>query len=386
MNNQAQPITKTQLAVFLGIRMVINTMHRMVYPFLPVLARGMGVDLETFALAITFRAAAGGLSPFLSMFTENTSRRRGMLFGLILFLLGIGIFLVAPFFYGFVVLLILVTVGKYILDPAMQAYVGDIVPYEKRGQIIGILEIGWSLGFIVGVPVVGYLISIWGWKIPFPILFVLGILSVVAILKLIPDIPPTSVGRTPITNLLSVLRSKQAVAGLLTGFAMSAGNEMVNLVFGVWLEDAFAVKIGVLGATALVIGGAELVGEISVSGLSDRIGKKRSVGGGLLVGVAAATGMLLMRNSLVGAIIGLFIFYLAFEFALVSCISMMTELLPEARATLMGVNIAALSLGRAFAALIATQIYGLGIAASILGVGIFNILGLLALARIHEDS
>lgn len=34
-----------QTVAFALIRTVVNTMHRMVYPFLPVFSRGLGVDL-----------------------------------------------------------------------------------------------------------------------------------------------------------------------------------------------------------------------------------------------------------------------------------------------------------------------------------------------------
>ena len=38
-------------------RLVLNTGHRMVYPFLPTFARGLGVDLEAIALMVTARSA-----------------------------------------------------------------------------------------------------------------------------------------------------------------------------------------------------------------------------------------------------------------------------------------------------------------------------------------
>jgi len=44
-----------QLVIFMLIRTIFNTMHRMVYPFLAVFARGLGVDLTTFSFVITAR-------------------------------------------------------------------------------------------------------------------------------------------------------------------------------------------------------------------------------------------------------------------------------------------------------------------------------------------
>ena len=44
------------LPAFTLIRMVFNTLHRMVYPFLSIFARGLGVDLTTISYALPARS------------------------------------------------------------------------------------------------------------------------------------------------------------------------------------------------------------------------------------------------------------------------------------------------------------------------------------------
>ena len=68
----------------------------------------------------------------------------------------------------------------------MQAYLGDRVPYEKRGLPLALTELSWSLSFIIGVPLTGFLISKYGLTSPFPWLAGLGLLA------LIPPIPPAA--------------------------------------------------------------------------------------------------------------------------------------------------------------------------------------------------
>ena len=41
----------------------------------------------------------------------------------------------------------------------MQAYVGDAVPYERRGRVMSLLEISWSLSWFVGIPIAGFVIA-----------------------------------------------------------------------------------------------------------------------------------------------------------------------------------------------------------------------------------
>lgn len=148
-----------QIAVLAAIRLVFNTAHRMVYPFLRVFAAGLGVDLNTMALAMSARSVSGMLGPFLATVADSRGRRTGMLLGLGLFVTGMLAPLIWPVFPAFVLLLILTTVGYMVFIPTMQAYLGDRVPYRQRGKVLGLTELSWSLSFMLGMPLVQVLIA-----------------------------------------------------------------------------------------------------------------------------------------------------------------------------------------------------------------------------------
>jgi predicted MFS family arabinose efflux permease len=193
------------------------------------------------------------------------------------------------------------------------------------------------------------------------VLALLGGLGIAALLVLMPaDRVPKSEQPGMRRNMRQVLTYRPAVAGMLLGLSLSAANEMVNLVFGVWMEEAFGLKIAALAAASAILGLAELAGEGLVGGLSDRLGKPRSVGIGLALNCLAVLILSMLGDSLPVTLIGLFFFYITFEFLMVSSLPMMTEVLPPARATLMALYIASLSLGRAAGDLIAPNLYRLG--------------------------
>jgi predicted MFS family arabinose efflux permease len=382
-----------QVLAFTGTRTVLNTMHRMVYPFLPAFQRGLGVDLAALSLALTLRSLAGASGPLLASIADSRGRKAGMVTGLTLFIAGVGLVAIWPVYQAFLIALILAMVGKYIFDPSMQAYLGDRVSYERRGLVLAVTEVGWSFSFILGVPLMGLLIARYGWGSPFPLLALLGILALGLLSWLLPQDPPPADGRVGLLGNMGVVwASRAALAGLSMSLLVSAANEVINLVFGVWLEDSFGLKISALGAVAIVIGLSELGGESLVGGLTDRLGKVRSLTIGLLLNSLAALALSYLGQTTLGALVGLFLFYITFEFSLVSSIPLMSEILPTARATLMGMNIAAVSIGRAFGALIASPIYSFGLASeglpnllpSALAVGLLNLLALLALRRIKD--
>jgi predicted MFS family arabinose efflux permease len=87
-----------------------------------------------------------------------------------------------------------------------------------------------------------------------------------------------------------------------------------------------------------------------------------------------------------GAIAGLFLFYLAFEFADIAIISIMNGLIPEARATLMGANVAAMSLGRMLGNLMAPFLFAVGFWLNSVAAIVLTLLALLALTGIKEKT
>lgn len=371
---------RLHIIAFIAVRTVLNTLYRMVYPFLPSLARGLGVDLQTLSLAITARAAAGSLGPLLASIADSRGRKAGILFGLLLFIAGVSLVVFWPVYPAFFLALILTAMGKYTFDPSIQAYLGDRVPYQRRGLAMAATELSWSLSFIVGVPLAGFLMARGGWMAPFPLLLILGLLSFAGLAFLLPPDQAVNRNRSGLaSNLRTVFTSPAALAGLSLAMLVSIANEVVNLVFGVWMEDSLGLMLAGLAGASAVIGISEFGGESLVGALSDRLGKARSVGLGLILNSLAALALPILGRSVTGALAGLFLFYITFEFTLVSSIPLMTEILPGARATMMATNVASLSLGRAVGAQLASRLYLLGFPVNAAAAVLFNLLALLAL-------
>jgi DHA1 family inner membrane transport protein len=353
---------KLQVLVFIVIRIIMNTSVRMVYPFLPVIGRGLGVDIGMLSRSIMLRSASGVFGPFLATIADTRGRKTGMVMGLLLFTLGMALMLVQPSFVTFTMMLIFSVLGIFAFLPSMQAYLGDKVPYDRRGLVLALTEFSWSLAFILGIPLVGFLIVRGSWLAPFPFFTITGGIAVAVIAWMLPGDKPAGDGsRQMWKNLGNVFTFTPALAGIAMGLTFSVANELVNLMFGVWLEGNFGVQISALAAASVVIGVSELAGEGLVGGTTDRIGKRRSVAIGLIFNCIVAAFIPFLGSSLVGALVGLFFFYLTFEYTIVSAIPLMTEIMPAVRATMMAAFISSTSIGRAVGDWIAPSLYQFGI-------------------------
>src|SRR4030065_2359042 len=194
MNALSRPLRWQILAIVI-VRLVFNTMHRMIYPFLSHFARGLGVDLNTMSYALMARSLTGFFSPLLASVADSRGRKFGMLFGLLLFWLGGSVVVFWPTYPVFAISLVVSTTGYLVFIPSMQAYLGDHVPYAQRALVMALSELAWSISAIVGVPLVGFLISRQGWLAPFPLLVLLGLLSLGLLWRLLPRDPAVATRR-----------------------------------------------------------------------------------------------------------------------------------------------------------------------------------------------
>jgi len=349
----------TRLAALVSARTALNSAYRMIHPFLPAIARGLGVSLADVALIVSVRSLLGLFSPPLGSISDRLGRKIALLIGLALFAASLIVVAVWPVYPVFFAAMILVMVGKLIFDSAMYALIGEQVAYARRGLAIAVAEMSWSLAFLIGMPALGFMIERFGLRSPFPILAALGLVMAYVLWRILPADAPHPDKHLPplIDNLRIVVSHPVALAGISVGLLISMANELVFIVYGDWMERTFDLSISALGVASAVIGFAELGGEGLVAGLVDRIGKKRSVVIGAALSAATCLVLPLVGATLPGALIGLFLFFVTFEFTLVGSIPMMTELVPDARATLMAGNAAGISLGRALGALIGPLIF-----------------------------
>ncbi|KAF0111254.1 MAG: major facilitator superfamily protein [Chloroflexi bacterium] len=350
-----------RVGLFTTSRMVVNTASRMIYPFLAVFAAGLNVEIAVISMAMAVSMATSAVGPFIAPIADRRGRRTGMLIGMAIFLAGVFSVSLFPSVTTFFIAIILVNLGNNIFLPALQAYIGDHTPYAKRGAYLAVTELSWALSFIMLVPLAGFMLENSTWNMPFIGLSVLGTLMTALIWILVPkDAPVEMEPLTILSDIKKVLVYMPAVMGMLMGAALITGNELVNVVFGVWMQDSFGLQIAALGAASVIIGISELGGEGIAALIADRLGKERSIAFSLLANGLWVVTLPWLGKSLPGAFAWLFVFYLTFEVAIVCSLPLMTEVMPKARATMMALFIAALSLGRALGDVVAPHLYAGG--------------------------
>jgi len=351
----------TQLGALTTARLFLNTGIRVIYPFVPAIARGLGVGTADITRLITMRNATGFFSPLFGPLSERHGRK--IVLSGAMFIFGIACLLVVirPTYWVLGLTLILIGVAKIIYDPAMQAHVGDTVPYGQRGRAIAITEYSWALALLIGAPAVGFAIQKWGWQSPFIWLGFLGLGSIIFLLWAIPKSSQNK-DRTRFTFRTSLQFVKQypvVIYAIIYMTLLTLANEMLFIVFGTWMEDSFQLDLAGLGIAAAVIGVAEITGETIAGWSVDRFGKRPII---IFTGSCCALANFLLpyaSGTIWMAMIMLFIVFICFEITIVGGMPLMTELVPNARAVVMSLVAAAGALGRTVGAFLGVLVWDL---------------------------
>lgn len=344
-------------------RTTLNISFRMAYPFLPIIARGLGVPLEVAAGLVALRSTVGFASLAVGPLADRYRRRTLILIAVAVFTVGALIAAVWPQYLPFALGFLAMGLAKIIFDPTSTAYLSDRLPYAQRGRVLGLFELPYSLAALIGVPLVGLTIQRWGWQAPYWGLAALGALSCVAVAWGFPAAEaPHTHRHARLWDSFGVALANPSVRWfMLIMILVLVANDTVFIIYGAWLEQSFGLNAAALGAVSIATGLAELGGEGLSSAFLDRIGKKRGIliSMGLLVGVLPLL-PLLGGQSLAGAVTALVLLLLVFEFAFISCIPLISELVPTARATTLSLNVAAMQVGRVSGALVGPLLWQAG--------------------------
>jgi predicted MFS family arabinose efflux permease len=348
------------------------------------------VPLETAASLVALRSAAGLASLVVGPLIDRYRRRTLILTAVVLFTLGALLAAALPVYTVFAIALIMMGLAKVILDPTTITYISDRVPYAQRARITGLFELAWSLAALVGIPLAGWAIARYGWQSPYWGLVGLGLFSLLAVAW---GFPSSDIRRHPAPGRL--LGSYSAAIGVSsvrwlwpTLLCITLANELVFIVYGAWLESQYGLGAAALGTVSIATGLAELAGEGISSAFLDRFGKKRGILVGL-VGMMVAYPLLPALGNLgvAGAVAGLVLLLLVFEFTIISTIPLATELAPTVRATTLSLNTTGMLVGRVLGGLLgpllwtAAGLWGNAWAAFALTLAAFALLAL----RVHEN-
>ncbi len=356
MTVSEQPIPHSEFRTLHSLRRIVtismiaraghDTAARMIYPFLPEIAAGLGASIEQVGVLISLRNGVGIIAPVFGAMSDRIGHRRSALLGLVV--LGIGLIVTgtASGLPSAAIGFILAGLGSTIFIPALIAYVSDRVPFARRGRVTGTIELTWALAGLIGVPLIGLIITALGWRAPF-ILLGAAVFVSAGLMLLLEEATTLRRAGVATFDIRSLRRHRSALAFVAAWFLIFFAFENIQVGYASWLETQFGLNTAQRGAAQSIFGLFEIAASACSALFLDRIGKKRGVTGGLIVMLSGYVLLAALGSAALWlGLVSIGVAFLGFEFSVVSGVPIMGEQLPEARGTLIALAVTAGSLGR----------------------------------------
>ncbi len=291
---------ETQVLVTLII-FGMATSLTMVAPLLLDLSREFRISVGTAGLLAAASAIPQALaSPFAGLLSDRFGRRPMIVAALTavgaLTLAGAAV----PFFMALVVLRLLAGLLGSCGPTSLMASIGDLFPLERRSRAMAWFNMGFGLAAIAGVPVVGALAGLLGWRAAFAITG-LGLLVLAALVRLrFPASPPVAARLRLTEGYRAVFAAPGLLSFLSANFVERSMYAAIILYLPAFLMQQYGLTMIEVAPLLSVVACGTIAGSLVGGWLSDRLAKP----------------VIFIASQTVAGIVGLLLFAFDLRFAI----------------------------------------------------------------------
>ena len=297
------------LAVCTALQM---SSYGMIFPLFARKIGDFGDGVEVLATSVMAYSLAGVIAaPLMGSLADRFGRRPFILGSFAVFTAAFTGYYLAATSWVFIIVRGLAGALTAGLGPATMGLVADIAPEDERARWIGVIGGGTSAGFIVGPVVGGFLYDKWGYGPPFLASIGMALLTLLIAFFAIPETHTKEKRRR---ETLTQKRAARLTPETGTAVSFIASLPHPLLAFGTLLFinlsmifawffidpqlpfyafDELGWSTAQLGAAISFYGWATLIGSLTLSQSSDRLGRKPILVIGLILHSAQYVGLML---------------------------------------------------------------------------------------------
>lgn len=245
-----------------------------------------------------------------------------------------------------------------LISAQVLSIIADIIPYERRGQAMGMLMGGFALASVVGVPFGLYLANQFNWYFPFLVVAGVGLLLFPLLMRYVPPVRAHLANPIPlkgrIESFVHIFSDRTQMTALTFSFILIMGHFLIIPLFNPYMVYNVGVPQKDTPLIYLFGGISSLITAQFVGKLSDKYGKRQV----FVIAAAASLILILMLTNMppIPVYLVLIIFSIWFSAATGRTVpgqAMTTQAVSaKTRGSFMSLNSCMQSLGTGFAGLI----------------------------------
>ena len=246
-------------------------------PLGDMLMKSMSLRTTQFGFAVSSYAFSAGISGLLTAgFADKYDRKKLLIFFYSGFILGTFICSITTSYPMLIAARIITGLFGGVIGSVSMAIVADLFTIERRGRVLGFMQMGFGASQVLGIPIGLFIANIWGWQSPFVMIAGFAVIICVAIMiKLEPVNKHLKVqtDRNAFNHLLHTISQRNYRIGFLATAMLSLGGFMMMPWGSAFAINNLHVTTHQLPILFMVSGISSLIIMPIIGKLSDRIDK-----------------------------------------------------------------------------------------------------------------
>lgn len=363
---------------------VIGADSFIISPLLPAIEKDYAVTTSQAALAVTIYALCYAVgSPFFGPLGDKFNKRKLLITGLLIFLIGSFICAQATNIEAFYIGRAVAGIGAAVTMPNIWATVGSYFTGKKLNIVMGITMSALSLSIAIGVPMGTLLSQLSNWHMAFWGSILLTLLAFGVLLLVVPNLMSGQGKLKYLASFQTLLKSRRALLSLSINLVWMFGFYLIYTFLGTFLNQNFHFNTAQTGNIFIVYGLSNFIASFCGGHLLSKLGAMKDVILNGFFSMIFILGLVIWQNQLWGIIIFLILLAVAQGLGVTALTTYIVDVVPDKRSTVMSFNSSFLYLGLTLGSLIGAILYsrvgftGLGIIAIMaLGIAIIETLRL----------
>lgn len=262
--------------------MVLSPLGAILMPTLKITTSQFGFVVSAYA----FSAGASGL--LAAGFADKYDRKKFLLFFYTGFLIGTMLCAMAPTYHLLLIARIVTGIFGGVIGSVSFAIITDLFPIDKRGRVMGFVQMAFGASQILGLPIGLYLANKMGWHSPFWMIVVIGALvGIVIFLKLKPVNEHLKIQekKNAIQHLGKTLSNRLYIRGFLSTVLLATGGFMMMPFGSAFGTNNLGLTLDQLPVLYMVTGIFSIIFGPLIGKFSDRVGKFRMFAVGTIIAI-----------------------------------------------------------------------------------------------------
>ncbi|MBS1933442.1 MAG: MFS transporter [Bacteroidetes bacterium] len=233
-NHQLKKFTPYQVLVIVMLALTQFTVildFMVMSPLGDMLMKSMALKTSQFGFAVSSYAFSAGISGLLTAgFADKFDRKKLLLFFYIGFIAGTFFCSIATSYPMLIAARIITGLFGGVIGSISMAIVADLFPIEKRGRVMGFMQMSFGASQVLGIPIGLYIANSWGWQSPFLMIVILAAsVWLFVLIKMHPVNAHLKVqtDKSPFMHLVHTVSKRDYRIGFLATAMLSLGGFMM---------------------------------------------------------------------------------------------------------------------------------------------------------------